>query len=153
MCMVKKWFISASYIYIYIFKNPIKRILAPQKNCSEFGFFGCSNSGLASLALDDEVMRWPLRPKQHQFEHLIFDFGVWVNPRHFSCMLDEDLIGRLKKITTHTHPKTMSVRALEHYAICVASLWVGDLFGWNCGGKKLSRHFTPKDFHVIFLCD
>ena len=84
---------------------------------------------MANRALIDEVMRWPLRPKQHQFEHLVFDFGVWVNPRHFSCMLDEDLIGRLKKITVHTHPKTMSVRALEHYAICAASVWVGNLMG------------------------
>ena len=97
-------------------------------------------------------MRWPLRPKQHQFEHLIFDFGVWVNPRHFSCMLDEDLIGRLKKITTHTHPKTMSVRALEHYAICVASLWVGDLFGWNGGGKKNCLGTSLRKIFMSFSC-
>ena len=42
-------------------------------------------------------------------------------------MFDEDLIGRLIKIASHTHPQTMSVRALEHYAVCAASVWVGDL--------------------------
>ena len=108
----------------------------PHNRSSEFGLFCCSNLGMANQALADEVMRWPLRPKQHQFEHLVFDFGLWGNPRHFSCMLDEDLIGRLKKITLHTHPKTMSVRALEHYSICAASVWVGNLMGWNDGGKK-----------------
>ena len=96
-------------------------------------FFGAlvGSWGLADMALSREVMRWPLRPKQHQLEHLVWDFGFYENPTHFSCHLDEDLIGILKKITMHTHPSTMSVRTLEHYSVAMAALWVGRLLEWK----------------------
>ena len=89
--------------------------------------------GLANISLENEILRWPLRPKQHQMEHLTFDFAVFANPREFSCLLDEDLVGRLKKITAHTHPATMSVWVLEHYAVCAAHRWVGNLHGLKKG--------------------
>ena len=92
--------------------------------------------GLANISLENEILRWPLRPKQHQMEHLTFDFAVFANPREFSCLLDEDLVGRLKKITAHTHPATMSVWVLEHYAVCAAHRWVGNLHGLK---KRMSH--------------
>ena len=81
--------------------------------------------GLANASLDAGVMRWALRPKLHQLEHLVLDFSIRKNPRFFSCVLDEDAVGRLKKVTQHTHPRTLSVRALQHYAVAVCHLWVG----------------------------
>ena len=103
-----------------------------ETNCVFFSGCKCAlhrrSQGLADEALGAGVVRWPLRPKQHQFQHLIMDFAVYSNPRHFSCTLDEDLVGRLKKITSHTHPRTMSVRVLQHYALCACHRWVGQLF-------------------------
>lgn len=68
---------------------------------------------------------WPLLPKQHQLELLIFDLGVYRNPRHCCCVLDEDLIGRVKRLAAHTHPRTMSVRVLEHYTLAATLEWRG----------------------------
>jgi len=60
-------------------------------------------------------------------EHLALDFSFYGNPKYFSCLSDEDCIGRVKRICSHTHPQTLSVRALEHYAVAAASVWVGNL--------------------------
>lgn len=84
-------------------------------------------SGLASDALSRSVLRWPLRPKQHQMEHLLLDFGAYSNPRHFSCLLDEDLIGKIKVTCGNVHPSTMSIRSLERYAVSAALLWIGNV--------------------------
>ena len=76
--------------------------------------------GLAAHALEREKLVWPLLPKQHQMEHLIFEQAMFVNPRHCSCVLDEDLIGRIKNLAAHTHPSTMSLRVLHHYCLMAA---------------------------------
>ena len=75
------------------------------------------NPGLRSAYLALGILRWPLRPKLHQLEHLIYDFAVHQNPSHFSCLLDEDLIGKVKRTKSQTHPATMTVHSLEHYPV------------------------------------
>ena len=68
---------------------------------------------------------FPVRPKMHSLEHLIFDFlPKRGNPRYYGCMLDEDMIRRVKSILTGVHPCVFSLRALDRYNICVCLRWL-----------------------------
>lgn len=55
----------------------------------------------------------------------MLDLGSYQNPRHCSCLLDEDLLGKIKRLSSHSHPKTMSVRVLQHYSVMAALTWCG----------------------------
>ena len=79
-----------------------------------------------------------------RIRHFVPEMG---NPRYYSCYLDEDLINKMKlgawiasfardrvhsciylrRIVEHTHPSTMSVRALEHYCVLASMRWTGGL--------------------------
>lgn len=60
------------------------------------------------------------------------------NPKHVGCMLDENLVGVVKllgcvdarlaflrKMLQHSHPSTMSLRLMEHYAALACLTWLG----------------------------
>ena len=62
-------------------------------------FFIMCHPGLAKRALDHEVLRWPIYPKIHQFEHLMVDWAKrFGNPRYYGLMIDEDLVGKVKSL-------------------------------------------------------
>ena len=48
------------------------------------------------------------------------------NARGFQCMLDEDMVRRVKAICSALHPATFSLRALEHYCMAVCLRWTID---------------------------
>jgi hypothetical protein len=78
----------------------------------------------------------------------VYDFAIYQNPKYFSCTLDEDVIGRIKRVTKHTHPSTMSIRTLEHYAVFASQVWVGDLAA-QLKKKKNGKgylHFMGRQF-------
>ncbi|CAL1149322.1 unnamed protein product [Cladocopium goreaui] len=81
---------------------------------------------LANKSLEEQQLLWPVYPKSHQMEHLFLD---WVpmagNCLYYGLMLDEDLMGKLKQILSHTHTRTMSTAALYHYATAVSLHWFG----------------------------
>ena len=79
---------------------------------------------LAQLALQNHLFRYHLRPKQHQLEHLIYDF-LPRNPRYLSNYLDEDLIRRTKTQAKTTHPAYMSQQVLSRYCTAAALKWAG----------------------------
>ena len=72
--------------------------------------------GLAKKAFDNSTLRWAIRPKQHQAEHMcrprlflkhvicartprLFDFcGRFGNAKYFGNYLNEDLMGRGKRL-------------------------------------------------------
>ena len=87
---------------------------------------------LAQEALSKGIQLWQLVPKLRQSEHLFVDWPSWgVNIRHTSCSLDEDMVGRMKKVAQHTHPRTMSVRCAQHWCAMVGLRWAGTDRLWD----------------------
>jgi hypothetical protein len=61
---------------------------------------------------------WHLRPKFHQFDHLLdWTQATRMNPKMTANWGEEDLIGKLKRIGKNTHRKTASRRVLERWSI------------------------------------
>ncbi|CAK9007824.1 unnamed protein product [Durusdinium trenchii] len=88
--------------------------------------FRQSYNYLANEALNAEKFVWQLLPKQHMLEHLFLDWvPIFGNCRRYSLYLDEDMVGRAKRIVSHTHPRTMSVAGLNHFALAAALRWCG----------------------------
>ncbi len=46
------------------------------------------------------------------------------NPRKVSCYLDEDVVGRMKRLYVRCHPATAPATALMRYTVLVAMHWV-----------------------------
>ena len=90
----------------------------------------CSGTGSAAMACCAQITseRAPFRGSCVPCQSAILPrgfsiFHVWWLLG--STYLDEDLIGRCKKIIVHTHPGTFSVRALQHYCVMVCLRWIG----------------------------
>ena len=79
-------------------------------------------NSLSSLALQRNVCRWPCRPKQHLFEHLVFEWMPF-NGRYFHNYLNEDAIRRVKGLASRSHPAYMSRHVLLKYSIQQALAW------------------------------
>lgn len=105
-----------------------KRILA-ETVCADmkrnYIIYRSAYNQLAQWALQHQLFRYHLRPKQHQFEHLIFDF-LPRNPRYLSNYADEDLIRRTKTQAKTTHPAYMSQQVLSRYCMAATLKWSGN---------------------------
>ena len=55
-----------------------------------------------------QAHRWKLLPKHHALTHLAYD-NAGVNPRWAHCYLDEDMVGKLKRIYIRCHGASASV--------------------------------------------
>ena len=71
---------------------------------------------LASQSLEQGLLRWHLRPKLHQLEHLSYDF-LPRNPRYYHNYLGEDMVRRTKTLATRCHPQWMSRQLLFRYTL------------------------------------
>ncbi len=67
---------------------------------------------LADGCLARGVFRWKYRPKLHYLDHQIDDVRSEWNPRFWMCFMDEDFMGKLSKLGSKCHAKTISLRAL-----------------------------------------
>ena len=79
-------------------------------------------NALADTALRKGIRRWKVLPKMHALTH------YWcskTNPRAVHCYLDEDFVGRLKRIVNSVHGKGTgtSKRAMIKYKIGVCLRW------------------------------
>ena len=62
-------------------------------------------------------------PKGHMMTHLAYDSAAKTNPRRCQCYSDEDLMGKVKRILTHCHGSSASIRALSRYKIWICLRW------------------------------
>ncbi len=81
-----------------------------------------SYAWLSGRARRRGVPLWALKPKHHAMTHIGFD-TQGVNPRRQQCYLDEDMVGKCKRLYTACHPLTASRRCLQRYALGQASRW------------------------------
>lgn len=65
---------------------------------------------------------WKIIPKHHALVHLAFD-PHGMNPRATSCYLDEDFIGKCKKIYKAAHGATAGRTGLLRYIILAGVRW------------------------------
>lgn len=66
------------------------------------------------------------------------------NPLYFQCVMDENLIGVVKRVVLHTHVSTMSQCAMSHYSLAMALHWVGEnaLADWSKKETKKTAQVT-----------
>ena len=77
---------------------------------------------LAAWAAHSDLNLYPVHPKAHALLHIAIDFGV--NPRRTACYLDEDMVGRSKRIYNGCHGASAPRRSLERYLIIVGLRWI-----------------------------
>jgi hypothetical protein len=93
----------------------------PLKDAME-GALLCYNS-LAADALRDNQLLYDLTPKAHLATHLAWDFAPQANPRHVHCYCDEDMVGKMKRLTSKCHGLTAGRMGVRRYMILVGVRW------------------------------
>ena len=81
---------------------------------------------LAAEALDWGVCRWPVRPKCHYYEHLIYDVRSHsraLNGRFFGNFQNEDWIRRVKQLAVQSHPAHLSAHITFKYILQCTLRW------------------------------
>ncbi len=66
---------------------------------------------------------WRLIPKHHAMTHIGFD-TKGVNPRHVQCYMDEDMVGKMKRLYIKCHAQSAPRRSLERYVLGQAARWL-----------------------------
>ena len=80
-------------------------------------------NALADEAIRRNIRRWKVLPKFHAFTHYYYHK---TNPRAFHCYLDEDFVGRLKRLVNGvcaTGGTRTSRRAMSRYSVGVCLRW------------------------------
>ena len=80
---------------------------------------------LSTWAERNFLKLYPMKPKIHALQHIAMDFGL--NPRRTTCMLDEDMVGRAKRIYNGCHSDSAPYRSLQRYLIIVGLRWTAAL--------------------------
>ncbi len=71
---------------------------------------------LAAGALRDVHPLWRLRPKFHYFTEAVKRMRrTRENPLHCMCFMEEDFMGKIKRIACKTHRGNQSMRTLQRY--------------------------------------
>ena len=70
---------------------------------------------------------WRVRPKHHQLDHLLLDIATFrLNPKRITCLLEEDFLGQLKRITKYCRgvgPVSMMGRIFDRYMLNLSLRW------------------------------
>ena len=77
----------------------------------------CYNA-LAAEAVTQNIKNWKLVPKFHALVHIANDYNN-TYPRRTQCYLDEDMVGKMKRIFVKCHANTAHYRSLQRYCILV----------------------------------
>ncbi len=74
--------------------------------------------------MNADSSNWKIRPKMHDFQELVLQcIEQRVNPRHRSCLADEDLMGKLSKVGKMTHKAGFSLAYLRRHLLLLAVRW------------------------------
>ena len=89
--------------------------------------YRASYNRLAQEALQNGICRWPVRPKCHYYEHLIYDVrGIddcALNGRFFANFQCEDWIRRIKQLAVKCHPAHLSAHISFKYILQCTLRW------------------------------
>lgn len=59
-----------------------------------------------------------------RLDHLIYDVAPQTNPIKLSCYMDEDAVGKLKKLAMASSPQNMGEYVLSRYASYICVRWL-----------------------------
>ncbi len=82
-----------------------------------------SHSELARQSAEQGMKSFKLTPKFHYFDHILEDLSNRENPKWFSCMMDEDYMGRVTRVTGKCHRVSCVRRCLLRYRLCLYRRW------------------------------
>ena len=83
-----------------------------------------TNLYLSAAAAEAGRLRWPLRPKHHFFVHIINSTkSSFRNPKYYSCMLDEDLLGKVVRLAREVNRKCVANHVLWRCQLRLARPW------------------------------
>ena len=99
---------------------------------------GCGLEFLATYAFlarkmfeNNQPSLFPLYTKLHAMHHMILkvrdealQFGFAQNPMGCSCQMDEDVVGRISRLSRRVSIRTVMVRTMNRYLIGCHSAWV-----------------------------
>ena len=85
---------------------------------------------LAAYAMENQQCLFSLKPKMHFYRHILIDLkeqldkncSAILSPVVFDCQQDEDLIGRLCKLSRQVDSRVLMRRTLEFYLVKASSL-------------------------------
>ena len=79
---------------------------------------------LSAEALANAAPLWKMRPKAHYIAHQLVDMqATRENPRHQMCFVDEDFLGKVKRLASKCGKATVTRRALQRYILYMAVRW------------------------------
>ena len=84
--------------------------------------FRAGYNKLADQALLSGVCRWPVRPKNHYLEHLVYDTAP-LNGRFLSNYVNEDFVRRIKMLAAKSHAAFLSKHVCFKYALQCCMRW------------------------------
>ena len=86
---------------------------------------------LAEITFARGWAMYPLLPKAHAFEHIILRMRreamahhLTINPLVVGCQADEDLVGRISRLSRRVSIRTVSVRTFQRYLTQCYTSWV-----------------------------
>ena len=103
-------------------KRVIREADLEPSNQAMDGALLCYNA-LAAHALADNKILWHMTPKFHMAGHIAYDFAQIRNPRWVHNYMDEDMVGKIKRISSKCHGLTAGKMALNRYIILVGVRW------------------------------
>ena len=59
-----------------------------------------------------------------RLDHLVYDIAPFVNPIKISCYMDEDAVGRVKRLAIASNPMKMGEYVLSRYAAYCCVRWL-----------------------------
>ena len=89
---------------------------------ANYMIFRTAYNALATQAEQLKLCRFHMRPKIHQYEHLVLDF-LPGNPRYSANFLNEDYIRRAKMLAVRSHPIWMAKQVLFRYTLQFCLKW------------------------------
>ena len=79
---------------------------------------------LSADSIDKRTFNFHTRPKHHYFDHHVEHVRVRrMNPRLMSCLLGEDLLGKIKRMARATHAKSTRLRFRQRYLLFLDERW------------------------------
>ncbi len=72
------------------------------------------------------VALYKVIPKLHAWSHIAYD-NAGVNPRSAQCYVDEDVVGRMKRLYVRCHQRMAPNTAMKRYVLLQSTHWLQEL--------------------------
>jgi len=80
---------------------------------------------LADSNMRSNITLYKIRPKHHYFHHQVLEVQKSkLNPSWLHCFVSEDFVGRSARVASRCHRKTVSLRAIQRYMLCIRRQWL-----------------------------